>query len=370
MKVAILGAGHGGIAMAGDLTLAGHDVRLAAVPEHATNLRLLQAFGGIMVEGVTSTGAPAGFAKPSMITTDLAAALQDVQVIMVVVPAFAQEPYMRAIAEYGEPGQIVVFNPGKFGTLAFAKMLRESGRQDDFIIGETSSFIFAAKTKGLGHVNIKAVKDELPFAALPAEKTAEALWTLTDLYPQLSPSMGVLQTSIDAPGLIIHPISTLMNMSRIEQIGPYRNSHYDITPSVGRVMDGVDKERMDVAGILCRETFSFMNTMEVMYKVKGESAYDVMYQVAAHKVQMSPDSLKHRYVTEDIPYGLVTIATIARRIGIPTPRLDAIINIACMANSEDYWTTGRTAEKLGLGGMNARQMVRYAITGIFDMSLV
>jgi opine dehydrogenase len=363
MKVAILGAGHGGIAMAGDLTLSGHEVRLAATPDHSSNLKLLMAFGGIVVEGVTSSGAPVGFAKPAMITTDCAAAIKGAEVVMVVVPAFGQEPYMKLLIDHGEKGQIVVFNPGKFGTLAFAKMLKDAGRLGEFLIGETTSFIFAAKTKGMGHVNIKAVKDELPFAALPADRTAEALWTLTDLYPQLSPSMGVLQTSIDAPGLIIHPISTLMNMSRIEQIGPYRNSHYDITPSVGRIMDGVDQERMEIARLLCRETFSFMNTMEVLYKVKGESAYDVMYQVSAHNVQMSPDSLRHRYVTEDIPYGLVTIATIGKLIGIPTPRLDALVNIACMANGEDYWSTGRTADKLGLSGMNAAELVKYALNG-------
>jgi opine dehydrogenase len=366
MIVTILGAGHGGISMAGDLTLAGHEVRLAATPDHATNLKLLMAFGGIVVEGVTSSGAPPGFARPAMMTTDVAAAIRGAAVVMIVVPAFAQEPYMRALLEYGEKGQIVVFNPGKFGTLAFASMLREAGRFDDFLIGETTSFIFAAKTKGLGHVNIKAVKEELPYAALPANRTAEALWTLTDLYPQLSPSMGVLQTSIDAPGLIIHPITTLMNMSRIEQIGPYRNSHYDITPSVARIMEAVDKERMEVARLLCRETFSFMDTMKVLYKVKGESAYDVMYQVSAHNVQMSPDSLKHRYVTEDIPYGLVTIATIGRQIGVPVPRIEAMVNVACMANDEDYWTTGRTAEKLGLGSMSAREMVEYAIRGSID----
>jgi opine dehydrogenase len=363
MKVAILGAGHGGIAMAGDLTLSGHEVRLAATPDHASNLKLLMAFGGIAVEGVTSSGAPTGFAKPAMMTTDCAAAIKGAEVVMVIVPAFGQDVYMRLLIEHGQKGQIVVFNPGKFGTLAFAKMLRETGRWGDFLIGETTSFIFAAKTKGLGHVNIKAVKNELPFAALPAARTAEALWTLTDLYPQFSPSMGVLQTSIDAPGLIIHPITTLMNMSRIEQIGPYRNSHYDITPSVARVMEGVDQERMEVARLLCRETFSFMDTMGVLYKVKGESAYDVMYQISAHNVQMSPDSLRHRYVTEDIPYGLVTIASIGRSIGVPVARVEAIVNIACMANGEDYWTTGRTAEKLGLAGMSAQQMVQYAITG-------
>ncbi len=89
---------------------------------------------------------------------------------------------MQAIISHGGKGQIVVFNPGKFGSLAFAKLLAEAGRSDDFIIGETSSLIYAAKTKGLGHVNIKAVKSELPFAAMPSIKTATAHWTLTDLY--------------------------------------------------------------------------------------------------------------------------------------------------------------------------------------------
>ncbi len=370
MKVAILGAEDAGIAMAGDLTLSGHEVRLAATPEHAANLKLLMAFGGIMVEGVTSSGAPAGFAKPAMMTINPGAALKGAEVVMVVAPAFAQESYMQAIIEQGEEGQIVVFNPGKFATLVFAKKLRMAGRQDDFLIGETSSFIFGAKTNGSGHININAIKAELPFAALPAVRTAEALWILTDLYPQLSPGMGVLQTSIDAPGLIIHPISTLMNMSRIEQMGPYRNSHYDITPSVARIMEAVDQERMEVARLLCCETYSFMDTMEVLYKVRGESAYDIMYQLSAYNVQMAPESLKHSYITEDIPYGLATIASIGHRIGIPTPRIDAIVNIACMANGEDYWSSGRTVEKLGLAGMTLKQMVRYSITGKLDMHLV
>jgi opine dehydrogenase len=363
MKVAVFGAGHGGIAITGDLTLAGHEVRLAAVPEHASNLELLKAFGGIAVEGMTSSGAPPGFAKPALMTTDLAAALRGAQVVLVVVPAFAQEPYMRALLAYGEKGQLVVFNPGKFGTLHLARLLREAGRAGDFLIGETSSLIFAARTKGLGHVRILGVKESLPFAAWPANRTIEMLWTLTDLYPQLTPSLGVLQTSIDAPGMILHPITTLLNMSRIEQMGPYRTAHYDITPSVARVMEAVDAERMGIAKILCREVYSFMDTMKVLYKVKGESAYDVMYQISAHNVLMAPDSMRTRYITEDVPYGLVSVASIGRQLGVPTPRLDAIINLACMANGEDYWTLGRSAETLGLAGMDAAAMARYALHG-------
>ncbi|HQO36137.1 MAG TPA: NAD/NADP octopine/nopaline dehydrogenase family protein [bacterium] len=362
-KVAILGAGHGGQAMAADLTLAGHEVRLTAVPEHSTNLQLLTAFGGIILEGVSSTGAKPGFAKPAMITTDVAAAIKGAQVLLVVVPAFAQEVYMRIIAKEGEKGQIVVFNPGKFGSLAFAKILREEGRSGDFLIGETSSLIYAAKTRGLGHVNIKAVKSELPFAALPSVRTGEALWILMDLYPQFCPAFGVLQTSVDAPGMIIHPISTLMNMSRIEQIGPYRNSHYDITASVARIMERVDHERMEIAHRFCRETYSLVESMHVMYKVKGESVHDTMYQISAHNVQMAPENLQHRYVTEDIPFGLVTVASIGTMLGIPTPGMDAIIEIASMANDVDYRATGRTAEKLGIRHMSIQALVEYTTHG-------
>ncbi|MEQ8188185.1 MAG: NAD/NADP octopine/nopaline dehydrogenase family protein [Candidatus Eremiobacterota bacterium] len=359
MKVAVLGAGHGGQAITADLTLGGHEVRLAAVPEHATNIKLLNAFGGIILEGVSSSGVKPGFAKPVMITTDVGAAIKGAQVVLVVVPAFAQEVYMKLLIEHGENGQIIVFNPGKFGTLAFARLLMDAGRREDFIIGETSSLIYAAKTKGLGHVNIKAVKTELPFSALPASLTGQALWTLTDLYPQFCPAYNVLQTSVDAPGLIIHPISTLMNMSRIEQIGPYRNSHYDITPSVARVMDAVDKERMAIASTLCYETYSFIETMQIMYKVKAENVYDTMYQISAHNVQMAPENLKHRYITEDIPYGLVTLASLGKMLRIPTPGIEAIVNIASMANGEDYWNSGRTMKKMGLSDMSLMELIDY-----------
>lgn len=362
MKVAVLGAGHGGQAMAADLTLGGHEVRLAAVPEHSSNLKLLSAFGGIFLEGVTATGAPPGFAKPAMMTTDVSSAIKGAQIVMVVVPAFGQEVYMKQLIEYGEKGQIIIFNPGKFASLVFTNMLKKAGRTDDFLTGETSCLIYAAKTRGLGHVNIKAVKKELSFASLPSSRTGEALWIITELYPQFMPAYNVLQTSIDDPGSIVHPITTLLNMSRIEQMGPYRNSHYDITPSISRILETVDRERMNIARTLCYETYSLMESTQIMYKIKACNLYDTVYQITAHNVQMAPGDLQHRYVTEDVPYGLVPIGLIGKMLGIATPGIDAIINIASMANDVDYWSTGLTLEKMGLKDMSIKELIDY-VTG-------
>jgi opine dehydrogenase len=84
-----------------------------------------------------------------------------------------------------------------------------------------------------------------------------------------------------------------------------------------------------------------------------------MYEISAHNVQMAPESLQHRYVTEDIPFGLVTLASLARQLGIPVPGMEAIVNIASMANGVDYWKTGRTAETLGLSGMDVAELIDY-----------
>jgi len=359
MIITVLGAGHGGQAMAADLSLAGHQVRLAAVPEHSTNIKLLNVFGGIVSEGVTSSGAEPGFAKLDMITTDVEGALRGAEVIMVVVPAFGQDVYMDYIIKYGESGQIVVFNPGKFASLVFANKLTQNSRKNDFLFGETSCLLYAAKTKGIGHVNIKVVKSALPFAAFPSHNTASVLWRLLDIFPQLTPSFNVLETSLNDPGMIIHPVSTLMNMSRIEHMGPYRTSYYDISPSVGRIMEAVDSERVEIARVLCYETMSFLQVAELMYKIKAASVYEAEIQVTAHKVQMAPDSLTHRYVSEDIPFGLVAVSNFGDILGIDTPAIDAMINIASIANQTDYRETGRNLKSLGIDGLSKEELLRH-----------
>ncbi|HTX89404.1 MAG TPA: NAD/NADP octopine/nopaline dehydrogenase family protein [Bacteroidales bacterium] len=358
MKVAVLGAGHGGQAIAGDLTLAGHEVRLASTPDHATNIDLLKAFGGIVVEGITSSGVKPGFAKIALITTDVAEAIRDARVIFVVIPAFGQETFMKIMVQHATPGQIIVFQPGYHASLVFARMLREAGREGELIFGDTLSLIFAAKTKGLGHVNIKAMKSELPFAALPSIQTAQALWVLSEVYPQLSPACSVLQT-LDSVGAILHPVTTLLNMSKIEQNGPYRTSHYDMSPSVGRVMEAVDREKMKITKELGMENFSYQETVYTIYKVKAPTIYEQEMQVAAHNVQMTPGDLKHRYVTESVPYGLVPLAEFGKLLGIKTPNIDAIINLACMANGENYWEMGRNLSTLGIDHMSLQEIAEY-----------
>jgi opine dehydrogenase len=363
MKIAVLGAGHGGQAMAADLTLMGHEVRFAAVPEHANNLLVIKSFGGIFLEGTTSFGKEPGFARIHLITDDIPAAVKGAEIIMVVVPAFAQEPYMRALVTCAEPGQLVIFNPGKYGALVFAKMLIDAGRYGEIAIGETDTLIYAARMKGAGHSWIMGVKSDLYYAAFPSVDTGRTYSMLLDIFPQFIPARNVLQTSVDDNAPSLHTVTTLMNASRIEQMGPYKNSHYDITPSLGRVILAVDNERLELSRKLRFDTLDFFQIYEMNYGISGKDVYEVIMGVPAYKLMSAPDSLHHRYITEEVPFGLVPVEVLAHLAGIETPASSAMIQLASLANGVDYRSTGRSLASMGLSGLDIDGLLDYVTNG-------
>jgi len=76
-----------------------------------------------------------------------------------------------------------------------------------------------------------------------------------------------------------------------------------------------------------------------------------------------PASANTRYISEDIPIGMVLWASLGRLLGVPTPTADSLIQISSVVHGTDYWQGGRTVEKLGLAGMTADDLVRYLMQG-------
>lgn len=352
MRIGILGAGHGGLAASADLTLMGHEVKLFAVKEHDKNIQLLKALKKITVEGVTSK-----FSCPIDISVDficenIKEAIEFADIIMVMVPAFAQEVYNNYILEYGKKDQIITYPCGGFSALYFYNRLKELGRENDFLVCETSSLIYTTKITSPGNVLIKSIKDKVSFACADETKTEEALKVLNSIYPQFYKAQNAWQTSFNNPSSILHTITTLMNTSRIELFGPYKNSFYDITPSVARIMEAVDEERLAIASKFYSSPFSLNEIMCSLYSLNTDNIYETIKSIKAYRIQYSPNNMQHRYISEDIPYSLVPIATLGKNLGLKTTNMDSIINIACMCNNENYWKSGRTAEKLGINIKN------------------
>ena len=161
-KFAVLGAGHGGLAVAGSLALMGFEVRLY----NRTEERLwgVKASGGIDLEGEIE-----GFGAISVATANIEEAIEKVDIIMVVVPATGHRFIAEQCAPWLREGQIVILNPGRtFGALEFKQVLSERGCTADVMIAEAQTFIYASRATGPGQVKIFRIKHSIPLASIRA----------------------------------------------------------------------------------------------------------------------------------------------------------------------------------------------------------
>ncbi len=363
MKVAVLGGGNGAQAMAAELSLCGHEVNLCEDPRFEHSIAAVKVFGGMTLTGMTAVAKETGFAKVNMVTTDVKEAIKGVDIIEVVVPSFGQMPFIEAFAPALEDGQLIVFNPGNFGALQCYKYLKDQGIKKDVTIAEAECLVYACNIVGPAKVWIKAIKEKVSLAAMPAKNTEKALAKLGQLYSNYYAAEHVFYTSMNNINFILHPATTLLNASRIEQMAPYKNQYYDITPSIARVMEQLDEEKNDLARKLGLTPLRTVDILNRYYGATGKGMYEVVRDVYSYATQTSPDSLKNRYVTEDVPFGLVTLASLAEQVGTPHLVLDTLINLAGLLNDEDYWQTGRTAADLGLGNMTADEIIDYVVKG-------
>ena len=348
MRIAVLSAGNAGQAFAGGMTLSGHEVHLAAVPEHSEQIKVIQTFGGVLVEGTTAAGKPGGFAEIARVDTDVAAAVAWAEVVFLVAPAYGQDAYFEIIPEHSPDDQLIVIQPGKFGAFRLAQVLREHGRNPwDLLITETDTFLYAAKIHGLDRIWLRGVKKQLPLAAYPASRTQEAIDRLAPIHTQYVPAQNILETSLSDAAYAVHPVTTLLDLSRLESMGPYRTKAYSITPGVGRMVEAVDRERCALAATLGLKASPLLEQLDDMYGLTGETVYEAISKTTVHVDQMTPRGANHRYVTEEIPYGLVPMSEIAQLLGVATPNIDAIIALASTVNDEDYRATGRSLRSLG-----------------------
>ena len=372
VSLAVLGAGNAGCSLAGEASLLGFDVSLAELPEFRANLEAPLKKGGIEVTGELHTG----FAKIDQITLNIGEAIEGRDLIFVTTPAFGHEPFTKACLPYLKDDQCLVYI-SYFAALRMAKVLKEFGVLTKVTVAETSSFIYACDRVGTGgaffmeryqddaKVVIKREKSELPFAAFPATNTPRALRKVKEVLPSVTEAKNVLETSIHNVNTVSHPAGVLMNAGWIEHTGGKFSFYLEgQTPAIQRVAKAMDGERTALAGAFGLEQTSEEEWDSRMYsKYKDQKTGQVFQEKYYKGVFDAPPTLNHRYLTEDIIYGLVPMSSLAKVAGIKTPTFDSIITLAGVANHVDYWTEGITLDKLGLKAMSVDQIIEFAERG-------
>ena len=360
MKVAIIGAGNGGVCIGAHMARKGATVNLYDKFDAA--IAPIREKGGVDLKGAEGEG----FAPFALVSADLPAVIKGCSLLMVITPAFAHKELATICGPRLTEGQIVVLNPGRTaGAMEFYTTAKKCGGTD-FIVAEAQSLIYACRRTGPAEGTVYKVKNTMELAAMPADKTTAVLAVVNQFYPQFTAAKDTLETGFLNIGAIFHPGPTLLNIARIEGKEKFRHYIDGISPCVGTLLEAIDQERCAVAAALDTPT---LTTVQWLKSVYGEDMpdstgiYDAVQQQSAYKDIMAASDPYVRYITEDVPMSLVPLSELGKIAGVPTPAMDAVIAITSIIHKTDYRKEGRNLANLGIEGMDKEALRAFVKKG-------
>lgn len=363
-NVCVLGGGNGAFAYAADLKLKGSRVTLYELPEFYSNIAGAAEEGGIKLEVRGNLGTNPGYAKIDLITSDIKAALEGADVIFVVVPSFAQKSFAKVAAPHLVNGQIVVLSPSNFGgAIEFANIFEQSGNMADITIVETECMMYSGFKDSPSSVWISGYKLGMKAAAYPASKTAEAMKIIKQVYPEWEPAANILETGLRNVNTVFHAPIMVLNAGRVESPEEFLFYWDGCTPSVGRVVEAVEAERLAIGKAL---GISLTPNLQVLIDwyghsgCKGDTLTKAMATNPVYEWDTAPKTLQHRFILEDIPYGMIPLESLGKAVGIPTPATTAIIELTCILVENDLRSEARDLNYLGIANLGAAELIKFA----------
>jgi len=361
--IAILGGGNVGHCMAADLSLAGYKVNFYEHPRFKDAFKTTLDTGVINLQ--TLVTGQWRQAKIYKVTMDMRDALSDARLINVVIPAFGHDLFFDAMIPYLKNGQVVVIYTDNYGSLRLRKLLNDRAPNLKVTIYGTHTMPYGARMVSPGRVNYSygvgpSMKGDTthPFAmrvaALPAIQTSVALRELEDLWSGLKAAQNILSVDLGNTNIVVHPLSSLLNTGRIEYSGgDFYLYKEGVTPSVVRADACLLDEMVAVGKAYDCEVvyFSGASIEQFFAPITGDKG-----SVAFTKSR-DPNSLKSRYFTEDIPFGLFGASQLAKKVGLETPIVDATITIGSVVCQLDVRKVGRTLESIGLAELSRDEII-------------
>lgn len=333
MRVAVLGAGSIGLGTAALLAGGGHDVILSgrALPPGPATIA-----GSGMVAGQHGVRcAPIGQAVPGA------------DAVVLTVPGFAHRAVLGEAAPHLRPGQaVIVSSHASLGGLWLAR------RAPGVHVAAWGTTIVTGRRTGPLAVNVTNIRARVDVAALPAAWGPHALALCQALFgDHFALRDDLVAISLSNLNPQNHLAMALCNLTRIERAEDWGN-YWAVTPAVGRLMEALDRERLAAAAAYGVEVRTIFDHFRLSFGVDGPTIADMCATIHARgNTPLGPKSLDTRYLTEDVPFGLVATEALAAAAGVPTPLHTGGIDLCGAALGRDFRQENDLLPDLAIAGL-------------------
>ena len=348
-RITVIGAGSTGHAVAGVMSMRGFRVTFHDDARFQKELDAVKELGFIQLRGKIR-----GIGSPAVVTTDPAEAVKGAQAIFVHVPADRHEEIARRIAPYLEDGQHILIIPGNLGAFVFRKVFDELGVTAKVTLTEKEGNFCPCRLTSPAEVTVgMPLNLKGKVASLPASDTARVLKDLEGVV-EYTANQNVFEGVINAGNVINHIASTVLSAAEIDHKGDqYSLFKYAFTPSVVHCIRKIADERKAVIEAMGMQVHGVPTGMiDKVLTLKDHPEISVFYEYMD-----GPYALDHRYLHEDCGCGGAFALSVAKRLGLEMPTLEAFLGVAFAINDRDYIGTGRTLENLGFpAGMSLEEI--------------
>ena len=342
MRIAVLGGGNGAFAAVADLAEQGHQVRHWRRDATALRTRInLEDAGGTREIRIERACA------------DIGDAVRGAELVFMPDPAFTQIDNARRLAPHLADGQVVFLAPGTFG----AYVLREALRTR-CAVAETGTLPWLTRKHGPDTVAITARATRLPTGVFPAKMHDAAFAVVKKAFPAVEPVEDALSAALMNAGPVIHPPLVLMNAGPLEHFERWDIHKEGTQPSIRRVTDALDAERIAARTALGYAPPHF--PLADHYRDDGE---EWMYGRRVHRKLTDSGDWKerivlaeHRYMREDVEMGLAFLVSVCDWAGVACPVATGLLALGSAVLGRDLRAGERTLEALGLARLSRGEM--------------
>lgn len=342
MKVAVIGTGNVGVAIAADLSIQGHEVSLikSSSTKSETYDRLLKNANHVWLK-------ENGEYKGTYISrvSNMLCDIENAEVVIVTIQSIYHDELYKNICKYLRGEQVVLVICSYLSSFYLAKYCQELPS----IAEATGPYLE-------GRVELEDKPNEVvfrvgcrltnsPLSVFHEHLRKETMEKLKSLYVGLNDSLSVIESALLNPNLVIHTVGAVMSIPRIEysdgNFCMYRESYSHKNTATLRVMFKLDEEKKNVLESLGGRR---IDILEAGGFLKG---MDSFYEYSESEDRaISPTSIRSRYITEDVSQGLVLLESIAHYVGIDVPVTTSLIDLAGAALGVDFRKDGRSIYSL------------------------
>ena len=355
MRVAILGAGSIAYGGAAFLSQQGHDPVLWS----PSGKRAQALAGG---ESLIAKGAVEGRFSIA-VAASCAEALEGAGVVFVALPANGHKLVMDAAAPHLKEGQtVIVSSHTSFSGLYLSKLLARRGVTVPIVAWSTT--VTTGRQRGLSEVSVSNVRKKVDASVLPVSALERGLSLCRALFgDRFNQRPDILAISLSNLNPQNHMGIALCNLTRMER-GETWGQSANTTPSVGRLLEALDGERLAIAGAFGHTVRTIKDHFSLSFNVAPGSVGEMAAaMVARGDGTTGPTTLDTRYVTEDVPFGLHPTVVLGRLAGRPAVLHEAGVRLFSALYGRDFAAENDLLPALGLDSMTAASLAQLCRDG-------